>query len=287
MSFNVYWKPQYDSYPIYNRQTKIINFMKSYASQGVGVFGLQEVSGDWYNYIKGFVDSTDFVWYGVGRYGGTFGGFASGSNATNDQFALILYDTTKYTKTDGGYFWLSDTPSYKSYFYDVAYNYRVVNWVRLRDKTTGEEFVFVNAHLEQTQSSAITNGYGYSIDSSDGPTARIRQAQLICDQIEKKAPDVPVVIVGDWNSYEGTDGYSTFMDNGYQDLREIAKDADTCGTYTAWTRTNPSKFAKGDHIAVSEQCTATVYDVLYQEDVDSATGYHLSDHTPLLGVIRY
>lgn len=287
MSFNVYWKPQYDSYPIYNRQTKIINFMKSYASQGVGVFGLQEVSGDWYNYIKGFVDSTDFVWYGVGRYGGTFGGFASGSNATNDQFALILYDTTKYTKTDGGYFWLSDTPSYKSYFYDVAYNYRVVNWVRLRDKTTGEEFVFVNAHLEQTQSSAITNGYGYSIDSSDGPTARIRQAQLICDQIEKKAPDVPVVIVGDWNSYEGTDGYSTFMDNGYQDLREIAKDADTCGTYTAWTRTNPSKFAKGDHIAVSEQCTATVYDVLYQEDVDSATGYHLSDHTPMLGVIRY
>ena len=287
MSFNVYWKPQYDSYPITSRQTKVINFMKSYANQGVGVFGLQEVSGDWYSYIKGFVDSTNFVWYGVGRYGGTFGGFASGSNATNDQFALILYDTTKYTKTDSGYFWLSDTPSYKSYFYDVAYNYRVANWVRLRDKTTGEEFVFVNAHLEQTQSSAITNGAGYTIDSSDAPIARIRQAQLICDQIEQNAPGVPVVIVGDWNSYAGTDGYSTFIDNGYQDLREIAEDADTCGTYTAWTRTDPTKFSKGDHIVASAQCTATLYDVLYEEDVDSASGYHLSDHTPMLGVIRY
>lgn len=287
MSFNVYYLTQNSTYPIYNRQSKVIDLMKKSANQGVGVFGLQEVSGNWYSYLKGFVDTTNFAWYGVGRYGGTFGGFASGSNATNDQFALILYDTTKYTKTDGGYFWLSNTPSYKSYYYDVAYNYRVVNWVRLRDKTTGEEFVFVNAHLEQTQSSAIMNGYGYTIDSSDGPVARIRQAQLVCDQIKANAPGVPVVIVGDWNSYAGTDGYSTFINNGYQDLREIAQEADTCGTYTAWTRTNPSTFAKGDHIVASEQCTATLYDVLYEEDIDSATGYHLSDHTPMMGIIRY
>ena len=289
VSFNVYYLTQNDSYPIANRQSKVIDLIDRCYDEGVGVFGLQEVTGIWYNYINNYVKNTNtnLVWSGYGRYGGTFGGFASGSNATNDSFNLILYDKTRYDKTDEGHFWLSDTPDSKSLFYDVAYNYRVVNWVRLRDKTTGEEFVFCNAHLEDTKGTAIVNDWGYTIDSSCGPTARVKQAQVVCNEMNQHATGLPVVIVGDWNSYNGTDGYSTIISNGYQDLRKIAETADSCGSYNAWTRTDTSKFSFGDHIVANGLCTAILYDVLTDEDVDSATGYHISDHSPLYAEIRY
>ena len=289
MSFNVYYLAQNDSYPISNRQSKVIDLIDQCYDKGVGVFGLQEVTGIWYSYINNYVKytNTNLVWSGYGRYGGTFGGFASGSNSTNDSFNLILYDKTKYDKTDEGHFWLSDTPDTKSLFYDVAYNYRVVNWVRLRDKTTGEEFVFCNAHMEDTKSTAIVNDWGYTIDSSCGPTARVKQAEVICEEMRHHAAGLPVIIVGDWNSYNGTDGYSTIIGNGYQDLRKIAQTADSCGSYNAWSRTDTSKFSFGDHIVANGLCTATLYDVLTDEDVDSATGYHISDHSPLYAEIQY
>lgn len=289
MTYNIYYLTQNDSYPIADRQSKVIDLIDSCISDGVGVIGLQEVTKIWYDYIKNYVNqqNTDFVWCGYGRYGGTFGGFASGANDNGDAFSLILYDTSRYSKVEEGHFWLSDTPEEKSLFYTVASNYRVVNWVRLRDKTTGEEFVFLNAHFEQTQSTPITNSWGYTLDADSGVTARILQAQLVCDQMEAHAGGVPVIMVGDWNSYAGTDGYSTILAAGYQDLREIATDAEHCGAYNAWSRTDPARFAKGDHIVASEGCTGVSCQVLDTEDVDATTGYHISDHCPMVAEIRY
>ena len=289
MTYNIYYLTQNDSYPIADRQAKVIDLIDSCCQQGVGVIGLQEVTKIWNDDIADYVktQNTALSWCGYGRYGGTFGGFAGGTNDAGDAFSLILFDTTKYTKVSEGHFWLSDTPDEKSAFYTVASNYRVVNWVQLRDKQTGEAFFFVNAHLEETQSTAITNHWGYTVDSSSGPTARVQQAQLICDRMASVSGGLPVIILGDWNSYAGTDGYSTIIDSGYQDLRLIAPDAHHCGAYNAWERTDPQRFAKGDHIVVSEGCIATTCHVLYLEDLDAATGYHLSDHCPMIAQIRY
>ena len=287
MCYNIFYLTQHDSYPIADRRSKVIDLIDSCVDDGVGVIGLQEVTSVWYSYLSDYVNGSNMSWSGYGRYGGTFGGFGTGTNDSGDSFNLILFDTTKYTKVDEGHFWLSDTPDQMSAFYMVAFNYRVVNWVRLRDKTTGEEFFFVNSHLEQTQSTAVTNRWGYTLDASSGVTARIRQAQLLCDRMAAVSGGLPVIILGDWNSYGGTDGYSTIISNGYQDLRIIAPDAEQCGGYNAWNRTDPARFAKGDHIVVSEGCSATMVQVLDEEDVDAVTGYHISDHCPLVAVIRY
>ena len=284
MSYNIYWLAQNDTYPVANRQQKLINLLDQYYDAGIRVFGLQEVTGTWYSYITNFTNSMNpsLTYTGYGRYGGVYDGFYWGTNSTNDSFNLIIYDTNKYTLVKEGHFWLSDTPDVKSAFYTVAFNYRVANWVILRDKATQEEFLFLNFHLEADENQ--TNQWGYTVD---GQAARLKQAQLVCEQAQKYAEGRPVVLVGDWNSYAGTDGYSTIVDNGYLDARVVGQDADQSGSYNAWTRTNASTFAKGDHIAVSPLCTVTVFDVLTDEDVDSVTGYHLSDHSPLIATIRY
>lgn len=289
MSYNIYYLTQNDSYPIEDRQAKVIDLIDSCYDSGVGVFALQEVTKIWYSYINDYVknENTNLTWCGYGRYGGTFGGFASGTNDSGDAFSLILFDNTKYTKLEEGHFWLSDTPEEKSLFYTVASNYRVVNWIRLRDKTTGEEFIFLNAHLEQTQSTPIVNNWGYNLDASSGVTARILQAQLICEQMEAHSGGAPVIMVGDWNSYGGTDGYSTIISAGYQDLRKISVEADQHGGYNAWNRVDTAKFPKGDHITASALCTGVFLDVLAEEDLDAATGYHVSDHCPMIATIRY
>ena len=289
MSYNIYYLVQNDSYPIANRQSKVMDLIDRCVDSGVGVMGLQEVTKVWYNYIANYVNNVNpnLAWSGYGRYGGTFGGFGSGTNDNGDAFCLILFDQTKYTKIDEGHFWLSDTPDQKSLFYTCASNYRVVNWIRLRDKVSGEDFFFVNAHLEQTQHTAVTNGWGYTLDASSGVTARIKQAQLICDRMAAVSGGRPVIILGDWNSYVDTDGYGTIMAAGYQDLRNIAPDAEQCGGYNAWNRTDPARYSRGDHVAVSEGCIGISCQVWDEEDVDAATGYHISDHCPLIAVIRY
>lgn len=288
MSYNIYYLTQNESYPIADRQAKVIDLIDSCYDSGVGVMGLQEVTKIWYDYIDSYIknENPNLTWCGYGRYGGTFGGFASGTNDNGDAFSLILFDNTRYSKLEEGHFWLSDTPEEKSAFYTVASNYRVVNWIRLRDKTTGEEFVFLNAHLEETQSTSMVNGWGYTLDSSSGPVARVQQARLICDQMAAHSNGAPVIMLGDWNSYTGTDGYGTIVSAGYQDLRQIAVEADQHGGYNAWSRTDPNKFSKGDHIVASALCTGVSCDVLSEEDLDAETGYHVSDHCPMIATIR-
>ena len=287
LCYNIFYMIQNDTYPIKNRRDKVVEYMKKYVEQGVGVMALQEVKADvWYSHIKDFVDSTGWKWSGHGRYGGTFEGYALGATEAGDSFNLIVYDPNQYDKVDEGYFWLSDTPGMKSAFYTCASNYRVANWIRLRDKTTGEEFIFADVHLEETQSSAVTNQWGYTIDSTSGAECRTKQAQLIVDQLAAKADGIPIIQAGDYNSPPGNDAYNITLENGYQCVRNFAHVADVHGGYNAWIR-EIDKFAKGDHVFTSPLCTSDMYDVRAEDDVDIDTGYRISDHCAIYTTIQY
>ena len=121
------------------------------------------------------------------------------------------------------------------------------------------------------------------------PAARILQAQLICDRMQSYIDaGTPVILAGDFNSAPGQgDAYETIIERGYQCTRDYAQTADTHGAYTAFNRTDVDTFAKGDHIFTSAHCTAELYDVLSDEDIDPETGYHVSDHCPILATIQY
>ena len=289
LNYNIYFEIVNDTYYINNRRQKVMEMIQTCVDDyGVNVMALQEVRGTvWHDHITNFVNNnSNWSWTGYGRYGSTFGGWGG---TDNDSFNLILYNTDVYSKVAEGHFWLSDTPDYESYDIYHCYNKRCVNWVGLKDKTTGKSFVVVDQHLEETRNDYAQNDAGHTLTPEDGPAARINQANLICDRMANYvANGTPVILAGDFNSSPGQgDAYETIIGRGYQCTRDYAQVADTHGAYTAFNRTDTSLFAKGDHIFTSAHCTAELYDVLSDEDIDPETGYHVSDHCPIIANIQY
>lgn len=112
-----------------------------------------------------------YDWIGVGREGGSRG-----------EFMAVFYDTSRLEPLEFDHFWLSDTPEVvgsRTWGNRIT---RMVTWVRFLDLRTGAEFVVVNTHFD---------------DKSEH--ARLRSAELIRDRIDAFAPDLPVLLTGDFN----------------------------------------------------------------------------------------
>ncbi len=117
-------------------------------------------------------DLPAFEWIGVGRDGGSRG-----------EFMAVFYRKTRLEPVAFDHFWLSDTPELigsKSWGPRLA---RMVTWVQFRDRQTGEQFIFVNTHLDH-----------------EVQAAREKGAQLIRDRVAAFKPNLPVLLVGDFNA---------------------------------------------------------------------------------------
>lgn len=117
------------------------------------------------------------------------GSQADGSGERN----AILYRTGRFTELRSGTFWLSETPEVegsRSWRVKVP---RTVNWIELEDNRNGDfRFVVMNTHWEH---------------APRGAEARLRSAALMRRKIADIAPDVPVVLTGDFNADEGDAPY--------------------------------------------------------------------------------
>lgn len=113
-----------------------------------------------------------YDWIGVGREGGSRG-----------EFMAVYYDTQRLEPVEFDHFWLSDTPNVigsASWGNTVI---RMVTWVRFADRRTGEELVVVNTHFDH-----------------QSENSRQRSAELVRDRINGLAPELPVVLTGDFNT---------------------------------------------------------------------------------------
>lgn len=113
-----------------------------------------------------------YDWIGVGREGGSRG-----------EFMAVYYDTQRLAPLEFDHFWLSDTPNVigsASWGNTVV---RMVTWVRFEDRRTGEELVVVNTHFDH-----------------QSENSRQRSAELVRDRINGLAPELPVVLTGDFNT---------------------------------------------------------------------------------------
>jgi endonuclease/exonuclease/phosphatase family metal-dependent hydrolase len=113
-----------------------------------------------------------YDWIGVGREGGSRG-----------EFMAVYYDTQRLEPLEFDHFWLSDTPDVigsASWGNTVV---RMVTWVRFEDRRTGEELVVVNTHFDH-----------------QSENSRQRSAELVRDRINGLAPELPVVLTGDFNT---------------------------------------------------------------------------------------
>ena len=103
--------------------------------------------------------------------------------------STILYKADRFVKLEEGHYWLSPTPDVPFSIGFGNFFPRMVIWVRLREKTTGREVLFVNTHFDNTSPSQEMS------------------APLFLERTEELAGRLPVVITGDFNSRPEREAY--------------------------------------------------------------------------------
>lgn len=199
--------------------------------------------------------NTNFEAVGVGREDGKRKG----------EFAAIFFDKDRFSRKDGGTFWLSETPDVPSKGWDAALN-RVCSWVKLFDKMNKKEFIVFNTHYDHI-----------------GVQARINSAILIKQKIQQIAPDLPVVFTGDLNVTPETSAIATIK-SFLIDAKEVSVEPPygPDGTFNAFDFNSDLK-DRIDYIFVNKKIRVQKFAVL----TDSKNKRYFSDHLPVFARIFF
>ncbi len=199
----------------------------------------------------------DYAWIGVARNDGKEEG----------EHSAIFYRKSRLEVLEVHNFWLSDTPEVvgsKSWGNHVI---RMATWAKLRDKKTGQEFYCFNTHLDHQVEPARQKG-----------------AALIRDRIDALKTDLPVIVTGDFNCGATSVAHKTFMDDGFKDTWDTAREnkGPMIGTYHGY---KPPK-KNGERIdwiltKGKVECDSIHIDTFEQK------GEHASDHFPVMCELRF
>jgi endonuclease/exonuclease/phosphatase family metal-dependent hydrolase len=147
------------------------------------VLGAQEVRGFQAEFSKEHL--SDYGYHGTTRVP---------ANKEEEQCA-VFYRKSRFDSIAAGHFWLSDTPDVPgSRSWDSAHP-RMVSWVQLRERARPDSVFFVfNTHFDHV-----------------GQDARLQSAAIIRSRIQKIAGSAPSILVGDFNSAEGSLPYQVLL----------------------------------------------------------------------------
>ena len=210
--------------------------------------GTQEMNQDWLDKLASLM--SDYDSYGVIRGGD--------SSEKTSEMNAVFWLKEKYTAETKGTFWLSETPDEESR-YEGAGCHRVCTWVVLKNKTTNEQYIHLNTHLDNASEEA--ENYG---------------AAVIADKIDELRATYggTIVVTGDFNQFEGGTAYNTIAES-LQETRLVAEKTETKTTYQAWGDINSGKPI--DFIFTDMNLPVSQYKVLD----DTSNGY-VSDHNGVL-----
>ena len=211
------------------RSAQVIELLLRYLPD---VICLQEVSNAWLPKI----DNNLTEYYGcVGE------GSVGGSN-TGGTFNKVLYSKDRFEllKTDTK--WLTDTPDEVSMITGSGWE-RIVTYVLLKDRVTGETICVANTHL-------------------DFGAPRYEQVKYLFNILfDEGLEDYPFVLTGDMNTYINSNELRYMMGMGLASANEIADVVD--------------KLPEIDFIMVSEDCIDVSYARVCDETILGAVP---SDH---------
>lgn len=244
MTFNV--KINGDGYQAREKRiSKITTVISDYMPDS---FGLQEADIWWVSNIA--EEMTDYAH--VERY--------RDDGISEGESSAIFYLKDKYDLVDSGHFWLSETPDEASFGWDAACK-RITTWVILKNKETGFVYAHFNTHFDHV-----------------GSTAQAESVALISSKIAQIAPDIPVVLTGDFNVSEGSYCYENLLKCSLKDTKYMAEEFDDCATYHDF---NPFVFSTKpiDFVFVNGYCSSVRSSI-----VDSRTVglVYPSDHFPII-----
>lgn len=172
-SFNIRNATIKDSHPWSKRRTAVA---KDIADQKVAVVGLQEAT---WTHVPG---------RGVSQYGDVINLLGKSWRSTTyvgnagPEGTRIIYDSDQVTMLREGYQKLAGT--YK------RHNWRYVTWAEFRQRSTGKRFFFADTHFLEKQT------------KEEYKSRESCAKQLLAIVKRYNVDDLPVVIVGDFNSHK-------------------------------------------------------------------------------------
>ena len=107
--------------------------------------------------------------------------------------ATIFFRTSRFTEVNHGSYWLSPTPDtpWSEGFAPHVQLWRLVTWVELVDKPSGQHLFFAATHFDNNAPS------------------QAKSAPLVLARTAPWAKKMPVIFVGDFNSTPATTAYAT------------------------------------------------------------------------------
>ncbi len=245
MSYNLKYNGK-DELSRENRKDDVCKVIVSYSPDS---FGVQEAEKPWVDLISEAMP--EYAHYGRFRDDG----LETGESST------IFYKKDKYTMIESGDFWLSKTPDVPSKDWEAGCN-RICTYVILKNKETDFIYAHFNTHL----------------DNSSG-TARTESVAIISQKIAEIAPDIPVVLTGDFNFNETSGNYDNLLNCGLKNTKYLTEDYDIGGTYNGFNMFAQLDFLPIDHIFVN----GYVKDVNWSRIDKSKFGKNYpSDHFPVI-----
>jgi len=218
------------------------------------VFGSQEVL---YGQLQDMLDQLpEYNYIGVGRTDGKEKG----------EYSPIFYKRDKFLLEKSGTFWLSETESKPSVGWDAALP-RICTWGKFKIKDSGEIFWFFNLHMDHI-----------------GVKARLESSKQVLAKIRAFCGDEPVILTGDFNVDQTSDGYKLLCESGLLlDSYEAAQIRYALnGTFNDFDPTLKTD-SRIDHVYVSKGFKVMRYGVLtdtYRVEADSSNAEIKSSNFP-------
>ena len=227
--------------------------IRAIRSEAPDLFGVQEAHWDWMKALSGAFP--DYAYVGIGRDDGKKKG----------EFSAVFYKKDLFRKLDEGHFWLSETPEKAgSKGWDAAC-IRICSWAKLKEKATGKVFLAMDTHLDHI-----------------GETAMQKGAELIAARAAQIAPDLPVILTGDFNFTPESAPCKAVKDGGFKDTRDIAKKTDRNNTFHAFN-SGTEGHCVIDYVFVKGDIKVKSFKV-YKKKID---GHFPSDHFPVIAEIAF
>jgi len=255
MSFNIrYDNPEDGKQNWHHRKENVVRMINFY---DLDIIGMQEVLANQLNYLK--TNLKQYETLGVGREDGKEKG----------EFAPIFYKKDRFKVLKSGTFWLSETPQKVSKGWDASLE-RIATWAVLRDKSTMEEFIFMNTHFDHR-----------------GDIARVESARLLKQKSIELAGNLPLILTGDFNLTPESEGIETLTQ---PDGKNTLVNASSAATFTYGPDWTSSGF---DNRPFEER---KVIDYIFLKGIGTVNKYavfsemlenlFLSDHCPVFAQVE-
>lgn len=247
MSFNIRNSAAADGDNCWENRREAVAVMLD--SLAPAIVGMQEVLPDQEAFLN--ERCPQYRSFGIGR-----------NDGENGERMTVFYNSDMLEFQDGGTWWLSETPDVPSVGWDAKYP-RTATWVLMKDLNHKREFYFVNTHLDHRGVEARRNGLS-----------------LVVSKIREMNPDIPMVLVGDFNVEPGDPALSA-LDGLMLDARTTAAVTEPTHSFNGY---NAERHKTIDYIYFSGFSSAAEFHVITDSFNDAP---FISDHYPVTASLVY